>query len=209
MTESFVVKEDFVMPPGGYWTGTVETGERLRISQVEGEQVCDLISFNQAEPREQLSMFTSRAVQKNWRLTTPHTLYSNRTRPMWQIEVDTIGENYCGGGYCSSHLNDQRSGLPDNTNCEDNLVAAVERFGLDSWSFGPDTCLNVFMTVAYEPDGLWDIREPKGKKDDYMVLRALMPQLVAISNCPQIINPVNNYSLKPLRVEILAATAEK
>jgi uncharacterized protein YcgI (DUF1989 family) len=30
-----------------------------------------------------------------------------------------------------------------------------------------------------------------------------MPQILAISNCPQVLNPCNAFSLKPLKVEIL------
>src|SRR4051794_29255513 len=157
------VRERAVMVPGGYWAAEIAVGERLRIAQVTGEQVCDLLSFSQADPREQLSMFASCAVNKCWRLTAPHVLYSNRTQAMWQIEEDTVAENYCGGGWCSSHLNERRSGKPENPNCEDNFTAAIARFGLDRWSFYPDTCFNVFMTVAYEPDGSWEIREPKGR----------------------------------------------
>jgi len=31
-------------------------------------------------------MHGSRAVNLNWKLTKPMTLYTNRTRPMWVIE---------------------------------------------------------------------------------------------------------------------------
>jgi uncharacterized protein YcgI (DUF1989 family) len=36
-----------------------------------------------------------------------------------------------------------------------------------------------------------------------MVMLALMPQIVAISNCPILFNPCNNFRLKPLRIELL------
>jgi uncharacterized protein YcgI (DUF1989 family) len=35
-----------------------------------------------------------------------------------------------------------------------------------------------------------------------MLLRALMPQIVAISNCPILFNSCNNFRLKPLTVEL-------
>jgi hypothetical protein len=38
------------------------------------------------------------------------------------------------------------------------------------------------MNVAYSADARWEIPMPKGKAGDYMVLRALSPQIVAISN---------------------------
>ena len=66
-----------------------------------------------------------------------------------------------------------------------------------------DTADGLFMTVAYDGNGVWEIRAPKGKPGDYMVMRALMPQIVAISNCPILFNACNNFRLKPLTLEIL------
>ncbi len=124
---------------------------------------------------------------------------------MWEIEEDLTAENYCGGGYCSEHLNVARYGERGKgaPNCQANLEAAVKGYGMDRGSFNVDACFNVFMTVAYDPDGVWEIREAKGKPGDYILMRALMPQIVAISNCPVLFNACNNYKLKPLTLEIL------
>lgn len=193
------------LPPAAGISFEVEAGQKLKLAQPEGEQVADLISFNREDPRELLSMLSSRAVNLCWKLTAPHVLYSNCTRAMWQIEEDLTGENYCGGGYCSEHLNvgrygDVGRGVP---NCQANLEAAIRGYGLDRWNFNVDACFNVFMTVAYDANGVWKIRAPKGKPGDYMVMRALMPQIVAISNCPMVLNACNNFRLKPLTLEIL------
>jgi uncharacterized protein YcgI (DUF1989 family) len=77
-------------------------------------------------------------------------------------------------------------------------------YGMDRADFNVDACFNVFMTVAYGANGKWEIRAPKGKPGDYMIMKALMPQVVAISNCPILLNACNNYKLKPLMLEILA-----
>ena len=42
------------------------------MTQPQGEQVADLISFNRDDPREMLSMHSSRAVNLSWKLTKPH-----------------------------------------------------------------------------------------------------------------------------------------
>jgi len=184
----------------------IEAGQKLKLTQPEGEQVADLISFNRDDVRELLSMLSSRAVNLSWKFTAPHVLYSNCTRPMWQIEEDLTGENYCGGGYCSEHLNIVRYGEVGKgaANCQSNLEKAISRYGMDRWNFNVDACFNVFMTVAYDQNGVWEIRPPKGRPGDYMVLRALMPQIVAISNCPILFNACNNFRLKPLTLEIMA-----
>ena len=191
--------------PAGNISFEIAADQRLRLSQPEGEQVADFISFNRDDRRELLSMHSSRAVNLNWRLTAPHVLYSNRTRQMWQIEQDLTGENYCGGGFCSEHLNVARYGAAAKgaPNCQSNLESAIRGYGMDRASFNVDACFNVFMTVAYDADGKWEIRPPKGKPGDYMILRALMPQIVAISNCPVLFNACNNFRLKPLSLEIL------
>jgi uncharacterized protein YcgI (DUF1989 family) len=197
--------EPVTFAPGTGISFEIETGQRLKLSQPEGEQVADLISFNRDDVRELLSMHSSRAVNLNWRLTAPHLLYSNRSREMWQIEEDLTGENYCGGGYCSEHLNVTRYGevAKGAPSCQSNLEMAVRGYGMDRWSFNVDACFNVFMTVAYDQNGVWEIRAPKGKPGDYMVMRALMSQIVAISNCPVLFNECNNFRLKPLTLEIL------
>jgi uncharacterized protein len=184
----------------------IEPGQKLKLTQPEGEQVADLISFYRDDVRELLSMLSSRAVNLSWKLTAPHVLYSNCTRPMWQIEEDLTGENYCGGGYCSEHLNIVRYGEVGKgaANCQSNLEKAIRGYGMDRWNFNVDACFNVFMTVAYDQNGVWEIRPPKGKPGDYMVMRALLPQIVAISNCPILFNACNNFRLKPLTLEILA-----
>ena len=194
------------LPPAGNISFEIEAGQKLKLTQPEGEQVADLISFNRDDVRELLSMLSSRAVNLSWKFTAPHMLYSNCTRPMWQIEEDLTGENYCGGGYCSEHMNivrygERARGAP---NCQNNLEAAIRGYSMDRWNFNVDACFNIFMTVAYDANGVWEIRPPKGRPGDYMVMRALMPQIVAISNCPILFNACNNFKLKPLTLEILA-----
>ncbi len=193
------------LPPADNISFEIEPGQKLKLTQPEGEQVADLISFNRDDVHELLSMLSSRAVNLSWKFTAPHVLYSNCTRPMWQIEEDLTGENYCGGGYCSEHMNivrygERARGAP---NCQDNLEAAIRGYSMDRWNFNVDACFNIFMTVAYDANGVWEIRPPKGKPGDYMVMRALMPQIVAISNCPILFNACNNFRLKPLTLEIL------
>jgi uncharacterized protein len=193
------------LPPAGNISFEIEAGQKLKLTQPEGEQVADLISFNRDDVRELLSMLSSRAVNLSWKFTAPHVLYSNCTRPMWQIEEDLTGENYCGGGYCSEHMNIVRYGerARGQPNCQNNLEAAIRGYSMDRWNFNVDACFNIFMTVAYDANGVWEIRPPKGKPGDYMVMRALMPQIVAISNCPILFNACNNFKLKPLTLEIV------
>ncbi|MGH7634147.1 MAG: DUF1989 domain-containing protein, partial [Gemmatimonadaceae bacterium] len=73
-------------------TGTgfiVKRGELLRIIDPEGEQVSDLTSFAREDPAEWLSSGRTIDYANTIFVTTGHTLYSNRSRPMWNVVEDT------------------------------------------------------------------------------------------------------------------------
>ena len=58
-------------------------GELLRVIDPQGEQVADLMAFSHADPREVLSSGRSIDYANTIYLTTGHTLYSNRSVPMF------------------------------------------------------------------------------------------------------------------------------
>src|SRR5260370_31357059 len=89
-----------MVAPDGHISFEIETGQRLGLTQPEGEQVADFISFNRDDVRELLSMHSSRAVNLSWKFTAPQSLYSNRTREMWKIQEDPPRASSGGGGYC-------------------------------------------------------------------------------------------------------------
>ena len=66
-------------------------GERLRVVDPLGEQVSDLIAFTHDDPKEWLSSGRSIDYANTIYLTTGHTLYSNRSRPMFTIVSDDVG----------------------------------------------------------------------------------------------------------------------
>jgi uncharacterized protein YcgI (DUF1989 family) len=71
----------------------VTRGELLKIIDPEGEQVSDLTSFARDDPAEWLSSGRTIDYANTIYLTTGHTLYSNRSRPMWTIVEDTVGRH--------------------------------------------------------------------------------------------------------------------
>lgn len=191
-----------VLEPGGAVAAVVPAGARVRIGQVEGGQVADLVSF--ARPSgERLSMFRTRAHNASWRPSTGAVLASTAGRALWTIVEDTVGENYVGGGYCNPRVNLRRYGTAGVNTCEQNLARVLAEYGLDRHGFDPDTCFNVFMNVGYDPDGTWAIRPTPAVAGDHILLRAETDQLVAVSNCPQVLSDVNARDLKSLEWEVL------
>jgi uncharacterized protein YcgI (DUF1989 family) len=114
------------------------------------------------------------------------------------MEENTFGEHYGGGGYCNAGLNKRWHGTAGHT-CEANLSAALAAYGLGRYDFDGDTSLNVFMKPP-APD--WTLHSTPAGPHDFIVLRALMDQIVAVSNCPATSTPTNWGSSKALRLEV-------
>src|SRR4051794_37921894 len=71
----------------------LSAGQKLRVIDPFGEQVSDLVAFACDDQREWLSSGRSIDYANTIYLTTGHTLYSNRSRPMLFIESDEVGRH--------------------------------------------------------------------------------------------------------------------
>lgn len=196
---------DEIIPVAGYVGLELRQGQTLRIVDMEGMQVPDLVCFNLANPKERLSTNNSRLVQKRWLLTTGHALYSDEGNPMLRIVEDTVGVHHASAGCCNDAANFLRYGVRGQPNCLDNLAAASAPLGLTTKEI-PGACCP-FMKVIQHPNGGYEIQEPDSRAGDHIGLRAEMDLFVAISNCPQDKNPCNGFEPTPLRLAVFDAPA--
>jgi uncharacterized protein YcgI (DUF1989 family) len=186
-------------------TGTgfvVRKGELLKIIDPAGEQVSDLISFAKDDPREWLSSGRTIDYANTIYPTTGHTLYSNRSRPMWTIVEDTVGRHDFLLTPCSPEtFSIIYKTTGHHPSCFENLAKALAPFGI-----APDaipTTLNVFMNVEVAADGELRILPPKSRAGDHVLLRAEMDLVVGVTACSAELS--NNGTFKPIDVEVHAA----
>lgn len=189
---------DEIIPAKGFLGLALELGQVLRIIDVEGKQVPDLVCFNSHDTSERLSCNTSRLIERRWLLTTGHTLYSDEGNAMLAIVDDTVGIHHASGGCCSEPANRRRYGVAATPNCLDNLTLAAAPIGAGKKDIPGAFC--PFMRVISHDDGSYEIKEPTSRAGDYIDLRAEMDLFVAISNCPQDQNPCNGFNPTALRV---------
>ena len=71
----------------------VKKGQRLRITDIQGEQVSDFICFNLNDKAEYLSSGRTIDYAETIFLTKGHTFYSNRSNVMLRMEEDTVGRH--------------------------------------------------------------------------------------------------------------------
>ena len=178
----------------------VAAGQGVRVIDPTGEQVSDLVSFACEDKAEWLSSGRTIDYANTIYLTAGHTLYSNRSRPMWTVVEDTVGRHDFLLTPCSPDTFRIIYGNTDpHPSCFANLATHLAPFGI-----APDTIpttFNIFMNVEVAPDGTLSILPPRSRAGDYLLLRAEMPMFVGVTACSAELS--NNGSFKPIDVEIL------
>ena len=166
----------------------------------QGEQVADLVAFVETDLDEVLSSGRSLDYNQTLLLTTGHTLYSNRSRPLFTIERDDVGRHDFLLTPCSPEtfriIYGQTGHHPS---CLDNLSRSLAPFGVGESRI--PTTFNIFMNVDFAPDGRLSVRPPLSRPGDCLVLRAEADLVVGLTACSAEMS--NNYSFKPIDYEVL------
>ncbi len=185
-----------------HWSRLIPQGETLRIIDLKGRQAVDFLCYNALDFDERYH--APNTIKKAGRilLTKGDALYSDRANPLFTITDDTFGGHDTIGGCCSIPSNRMLYGVP-NTGCRENFLAALKPYGLGWRDIVPN--VNWFMTVPVSAAGDAAIALGSSKPGDHVDLRAEMDVLAVISNCPQVLNPCNNYVPTPIEVAVFAA----
>jgi urea carboxylase-associated protein 1 len=200
MTDARRIILDEIVPARAPWGGTVMRGQRLRIIDSEGRQAVDFLCYNLHDREERYSAPNTIKAAGTISLTAGHTLYSDLARPIFKIVEDSYGSHDTIGGCCSAPSNLMLYGVPDCPGCRENFLAALAKFDMGRRDVVPN--VNFFMRVPVERGGTAAIARGDSPAGSYVELEAAMDAIVAISNCPQINNPANDYNPTPIRVVI-------
>ena len=178
----------------------LKTGQSIRIIDVKGQQVADLVAFCLTDPSEWLSNGRSFDYGGSIYFSTGDLLYSNKSRPMLSIVADDVGRHDFLFTPCSIEMYQIQYGIEGgHPNCLDNLSQALRNLGL-----GPvviPTPFNVFMNVIVQADGQLEIQPPLSNAGDCIVLKAEMDLAIALSACPA--GVCNGGRQKPIGYEII------
>lgn len=192
-----------ILPPA---TGTrleLQRGQILRIIDVEGRQVADLMAVRADDPAEHIS--SGRTFDYNGTLfvTEGHTLYSNRSNPLLTIVEDTAGRHDFLFAPCSQEMFAREYGVvAHHPNCLENIAACLRPEGISEDEI--PTPFNVFMHVDVDPStGELTIRPPSSAAGDHIDLKVERDLIVAVTACSA--EKTNQGRLKPIGVEVHAA----
>ena len=175
-------------------------GDRLVVIDPRGGQVSDLLAFNAADLDEVISSGRTLDYAETIYLTTGHTLYSNRSRPMLEIVEDTVGRHDFLLTPCSyDTFHHFYPTLEPHRGCFGNLAAALEPYGIQ-----PDripTAFNCFMNVPIDGEtGKLKVLPPISKAGDHIVLRAEMDLGIGLTACSA--PDSNGGTFKPIHYRV-------
>ncbi len=177
-------------------------GQSIKIINTHGHQVCDTWAFSADDPHEFMSMEHTRPTLGKIFPTKGDNLYSNRRRPILFIAEDTSPGIH---DTIIAACDDYRYGLLGCTeyhdNCTDNLIAAMRAIHAPLPEVPQP--LNLWMNIPVSPAGKISWCEPVSKPGDYVVLRAEMDVVVAMSACPQDILPINGGEPVEVHYEVM------
>ncbi len=179
----------------------LKAGQRLKITDLEGEQVADLICYNQHDTAEYLSSGRTIDYAETIFLTKGHPFYSNRSNVMFDMVEDRVGRHDFLLTPCSADTFRIMYGhTQPHQGCFGNLCKALEPYGIK-----PDNIpvsFNVFMHVTVEADsGKVAVLPPKSKAGDFIIVQARIDLIVGLTACSAEMS--NNYAFKPIGYEIL------
>lgn len=178
----------------------LRSGQRLRVTDVQGTQVSDMVLFNAADKREKLSSGKTLDFEETILITRGHHLWSNRSRRLMKIEEDSNGRNDFLLAPCSRETFEIMYGHEGyHPSCFENLYTNLAPFGIE-----PDevpTAFNIFMNVQFAADGKLSVLPPTSRAGDHVEFTALIDLVVGLTACSA--EDSNGGSFKPIGWEII------
>jgi len=175
----FLLGESIFIPASHGRALRARAGDQLRLVDLEGQQVGDLVAWRDGDPAEYFS--PAHTVTQNWRITlrVGDTLATNRRNDMFRVVADTVGRHDLIVPCCDAEAYLRRYHLTDHRSCK----------------------TNIFMHNRLGAAGEMIYETPGHGPGSHLQLECLMDVVVAVSACPQDRSPTNGGTCTPMQLE--------
>jgi uncharacterized protein YcgI (DUF1989 family) len=196
---------------GGAWV--VKTGQRIKVTDVEGGAIGDFVSFNANDLNERFSQARTKANQGRLLLSIGNHLYTRDNNVLLTIVEDTYGEHDLQYGMCSAwvfeNFKDKDYHGFDPAAMKVGGPLGVPPFGcyevlqkaLKDWPIRPENIpdpLNLFQTLEFDhSNATFKTVDGRSKPGDYITFEAKMDTLCALSACPSMGRPLHVTVFEP------------
>jgi urea carboxylase-associated protein 1 len=188
------------------WSARLEAGQTLKLIDTMGQQAIDFLCYSAELPLDRINIPNTIKLNKSLYITKGSKIYSDHARAMMSVLDDTCGYHDTLAGCCSCEIDKVRYVVDKTESCRTNFIAELAK-----WALAPSEIvsnINFFMRVKFTADGEVTISDGISKAGDYVLLRAEMPIIVVISNCPQQHNPAAGFAPTPVEVIVSRAGSE-
>ena len=159
----------------------IDEGDSFEVVDPEGQQVADLVAFDEADPTERFSTKYTYRRHNRVRVSAGDTLYTTEGRRILTIGRDDCGIHDLLYAPCNHWVLSDYYDQPDQNGCRENLTEALAP--LDVPEELVHSTLNVFMKSTVAEQTYIDIREPASKPGDTVEFTAERDAIVAVSSC--------------------------
>jgi uncharacterized protein YcgI (DUF1989 family) len=180
----------------------VRTGQRVRITDAEGNQVADTWAFSAEDISEYHSAEHTRVHLSRLFPRVGEQFVTNRRRPILKLLEDNtpgIHDMLCAA--CDPTRYELLGVIAWHASCQENLQNAMRALGFTHVDIPQP--INLFMNTPVTGDGVTiDWRPAETQPGDSVVLRAEMDCYLCVSSCPQDIISVNGDGPTRIRMDI-------
>lgn len=194
------MEQKWRIPPTQGLAFKLGIGQTVRITDVEGEQVADIVAYHQIDFRERLDPGVTMDALHKMGVKPGEHLYTNTYKPMFMVLTDKVGRHDFISPACRSEMYEILYAKKYHPSCYHNLNQALAEFGVPA----PEQHypFNAFMNTIVHPFGEITVERPLSKPGDFIDLRAEMDVIVAVSACPCSESACNGFKCTPIDVEI-------
>ncbi|WP_353987428.1 urea carboxylase-associated family protein [Ruicaihuangia caeni] len=194
------VPEVIDIPPATGRAVTLAAGDVLRVIDVEGSQVADLVVYAASAPHDGFSQGFTRLLLDRVDVRPGDSLLTAAGEPLLTLVGDTVGVHDILFPPCNRMMYERVFGIPGKTGCREHLTEALAPHGI---GFDRVTDpFNVFMNTRIGDDKRMTILLPTSRAGDYVDLRADQDVIVAVSACAADANDCNAGELTGIRLEV-------
>ncbi|WP_431933872.1 DUF1989 domain-containing protein [Nonomuraea jabiensis] len=180
----------------------VRTGQRVRVTDLEGGQVGDVFAFAADDANEHLSASHTRAATSRLFPAIGEQFVTDRRRPILTLVEDTSpGRHDMLIAACDPARYRALGVSGFHASCADNLAKSMAGLGL-AMPVIPQP-VNVFMRIPVADDGRLSWLSSISRPNDAITLEAAMDCVFVVSACPQDLVGINGHKPTPLAIDLL------
>ncbi len=176
-------------------------GEDLKVIDLEGGQVADLLFYKADDLSERFS--TGATIDNNGSLYIKigDCLFSNKYNPLMKVLKDTVGAHDFLHPPCSQAMYAYQYGIRDeHPSCYSNFLRVLGVYGLGEQDIVNP--FNIFMNTRVDGEGRVEVKAPLSQAGDYISFQAMADLIVAVTACSVQESACNAYHCSAIGIEI-------